>query len=887
MPTKSTPSPTLPREASSASVNNDDEPTAATATAAADVAATDDAVGREPAVKSDPSESRADGAAQDQGRVTAATSIAAAPSETVASAVDESQPDASKSDQSASHSHGDVDVDVDTNVGITKYQDKSAVAIGIGTNQEESATVNQGGPRDVSKDPSAAAENVPREWAKKDDEDDAPSNPTKEGPTSAEGSSAAASPRSNPATTSADSSTQKPPQAADSIKNDDERTTAVNKNQPVMAHRPPPPLVQAQPKAEIPTTESPSSQQSQPPLAPVETSAPSAPIVSAPPPRRSPDTTVEVGPDAPASSTGVSLGGGGASGMPFDDPNNPDNPQGAIPTSSSGDDHLSRTWSETIFPMKLYDILCNPDFHHAISWMPHGRSWKVLNKDYFMEEICPQYFAQTRYESFIRQVNGWGFKRMRREGPDRSSYYHEHFLRGYPNMIDHMRRPAPGEKSRDLREEPDFYTVPAMPQLPPADPNRTPKSYQIKKVGRPAGSTLRSLPQGGGQLHSSFDPVLPRNTEGMPVQVMGGVGQGMPQQQGGGGFYMPYPGMPMSPYGGMTPSGGGPQQGWPQAAYPGYPPMAGVYPGYPPMAPPGAGFYGQPGQHPPGMSTQQQQGGPPVSPWRSGPGGVGGWPPGPQGQGSQGQALGGGPGGGPPGTPQHSQSTQSQAPPPMSAMPGGAGGGPPPGYPGYPPMYGDPSQFYAQQQAATQGHGGGHPPIPQGGPGHPSTPQGNRGPGTPASSGSKRGREDDEGVVGSASKRPAPSHQGLPQGLPPGFYQYPGGPPMMAADPNHPGMPSGMSSMHQPGMQSGMPLGMHQQQQGAMAPHHGGQLPPHLQGGPPQGGGEQLQTGGVPGQHRGGEQGGAPPFSPSMMRQGPPPGGPPPSGGYPGPYTSL
>jgi len=92
-----------------------------------------------------------------------------------------------------------------------------------------------------------------------------------------------------------------------------------------------------------------------------------------------------------------------------------------------------------------------------------------------MSEICPQYFAQTRYESFIRQVNGWGFKRMRREGADRSSYYHEHFLRGYPNMIDHMRRPAPGEKIRDCREEPDFYAAPPMPQLPPVDMNRMSK----------------------------------------------------------------------------------------------------------------------------------------------------------------------------------------------------------------------------------------------------------------------------------------------------------------------------------------------------------------------------------------------------------------------------
>ena len=87
-----------------------------------------------------------------------------------------------------------------------------------------------------------------------------------------------------------------------------------------------------------------------------------------------------------------------------------------------------RSLSETIFPMKLYEILCNPDFRDAIAWMPHGRSWKVLEKKDFMEHICQQYFSQTRYESFIRQVNGWGFKRMRREGPDRGSYYHDRFL---------------------------------------------------------------------------------------------------------------------------------------------------------------------------------------------------------------------------------------------------------------------------------------------------------------------------------------------------------------------------------------------------------------------------------------------------------------------------
>ena len=72
----------------------------------------------------------------------------------------------------------------------------------------------------------------------------------------------------------------------------------------------------------------------------------------------------------------------------------------------------SGSLSETSFPMKLYKILCHPEYCHTIDWMPHGRSWKVLDREVFLSVIFPQYFAQTRYESFVRQVNGWGFTRM-------------------------------------------------------------------------------------------------------------------------------------------------------------------------------------------------------------------------------------------------------------------------------------------------------------------------------------------------------------------------------------------------------------------------------------------------------------------------------------------
>ncbi len=122
--------------------------------------------------------------------------------------------------------------------------------------------------------------------------------------------------------------------------------------------------------------------------------------------------------------------------------------------------------TETNFPMKLYDMLSNPDNHHAIAWMPHGRAWKVRQKDVFMRTTCPQYFSQTKFESFIRQANGWGFRRIRKEGPDRNAYYHGLFLRGQPELLEDMRRPLPGEKAAQEVVDPNFYNLPVLPQIP-------------------------------------------------------------------------------------------------------------------------------------------------------------------------------------------------------------------------------------------------------------------------------------------------------------------------------------------------------------------------------------------------------------------------------------
>jgi len=135
-----------------------------------------------------------------------------------------------------------------------------------------------------------------------------------------------------------------------------------------------------------------------------------------------------------------------------------DDPDGATLHASTG--------KEPPFPVKLHRILSNPDYSDFISWLPHGRSWRVLKPKAFEEKIVPRYFRHTKYASFMRQVNGWGFKRMT-QGPDHNSYYHELFLRGLPHLCYKMRRPARAKLGAgDADANPDFYRLSLVAPLP-------------------------------------------------------------------------------------------------------------------------------------------------------------------------------------------------------------------------------------------------------------------------------------------------------------------------------------------------------------------------------------------------------------------------------------
>ncbi|KAL7492844.1 hypothetical protein ACHAWT_005387 [Skeletonema menzelii] len=117
-------------------------------------------------------------------------------------------------------------------------------------------------------------------------------------------------------------------------------------------------------------------------------------------------------------------------------------------------------------------MLSDERYSHIISWMPHGRAWKVTNKELFVEEVIPKFFGQTKYASFTRQLSGWGFKSLSSYiVTDFGCYYHECFLKGHPLLTQLMRRVpvGHGKVTPNMHTEPDFYLIAEQYPLEPSD----------------------------------------------------------------------------------------------------------------------------------------------------------------------------------------------------------------------------------------------------------------------------------------------------------------------------------------------------------------------------------------------------------------------------------
>ncbi|CAD8191465.1 unnamed protein product [Paramecium pentaurelia] len=89
------------------------------------------------------------------------------------------------------------------------------------------------------------------------------------------------------------------------------------------------------------------------------------------------------------------------------------------------------------FLQKLYEILESEQ--KAIGWNKEGTTFQILDSSLLTEQIMPQYFKHRNYQSFLRQLNMYGFKKLKNK-QGKSEFQHSQFRRGLKNNLLNIKR---------------------------------------------------------------------------------------------------------------------------------------------------------------------------------------------------------------------------------------------------------------------------------------------------------------------------------------------------------------------------------------------------------------------------------------------------------------
>jgi hypothetical protein len=155
------------------------------------------------------------------------------------------------------------------------------------------------------------------------------------------------------------------------------------------------------------------------------------------------------------------------------------------------------------FPVKLHGMLLDVEREKnekIVSWMSHGRAFKVHDRHDFESKIMPLYFTE-KYDSFRVLLGQWGFLRLSRHGKDRGAYFHKLFIKGKEHLVDgkdkvYMLAEMPTFLAAS--DEPDLYAIaeredrPKKVEEPAEIPPASPAKPSGQKKGPPAAATTTS-----------------------------------------------------------------------------------------------------------------------------------------------------------------------------------------------------------------------------------------------------------------------------------------------------------------------------------------------------------------------------------------------------------
>ena len=165
------------------------------------------------------------------------------------------------------------------------------------------------------------------------------------------------------------------------------------------------------------------------------------------------------------------------------------------------------------FPWRLHEVLLETEkqgLAPVVSWLPGNMSFKVHNTEAFANTILPKYFKHTKYRSFTRQLNVWGFERIL-EGPLQGGYTHACFVRNKPSLCYKMKRERiKGSQTR----------TPSMVRLRSATPPIQKLVFDLGTEQSSSSFLTTSFPQNCGEVCDPSKNEIPATDQEMRKHIL-------------------------------------------------------------------------------------------------------------------------------------------------------------------------------------------------------------------------------------------------------------------------------------------------------------------------------------------------------------------------------
>jgi len=159
----------------------------------------------------------------------------------------------------------------------------------------------------------------------------------------------------------------------------------------------------------------------------------------------------------------------------------------------------------------------------VVSWVPSGEAFRISNLSRLESETLPQYFRHSRFQSLVRQLNFYNFRKINRERTF-WVYYHPLFHRDRPEEMHKLRRrTCPGFDGRRNRPNQSLSPPPPSANITWSNEDETVQDMNAEgqeesargmalsheervKVSRspsPSSSPMNHPPAGRGSVYSS------------------------------------------------------------------------------------------------------------------------------------------------------------------------------------------------------------------------------------------------------------------------------------------------------------------------------------------------------------------------------------------------